>query len=99
MHDRDLEDLLDQLPAHQSPAPAHLRGRIMAHLPQHEEDPLALLRHWLIGSAWRGLGTVAMPLLIGFALGYSQITSDPYEVDGMLFTQTSDVYEVGEATP
>jgi predicted Abi (CAAX) family protease len=69
-----LDQALERLPV--EPAPAGLRERIMAELP---EDSWQRLSNWLTASLWRPALAAAFSLALGFAIGFYQ--TEPADQD------------------
>ncbi len=90
--DRDLERLREAQPA----APAYLKERIVANLP--ERDPGQELLDWLRASAWRGVTAAALPLLLGFAIGLSagDDAELDMETDSLIFAEVWEAYQTDE---
>ncbi len=64
---RRFERLFDTLPS--APATAELRGRILGELPI---DRWRTLSEWFHAALWRPVAAAAMPLILGFAIGFFQ---------------------------
>ncbi len=91
-----LERDLERLRASQPAAPAHLKERIIANLP--ERDPWQDLFDWLRASAWRGVTAAALPLLLGFAVGLAAGDDPELELatDSLIFAEVWEAYETDE---
>jgi hypothetical protein len=93
----DIDGLLDAMREDRTRAPATLRVSVLNRLheaPQVNYDLVA----WLGVSLWRPLCTAALPLLLGFGLGYAGWSQEAtYDVDDLLLAQRPSGESLSEA--
>lgn len=94
---RGIEDLLDALKEDSTRAPDSIRVNVVARL-QTKPDAAYDLLPWLRISLWRPLCTAALPLLLGFGLGYADFAQEVvYDVDDLLLGEERPTGSLSDA--
>lgn len=95
--DHDIDGLLDALQEDLTRAPDAIRVSVLNNL---HKAPVARydLVAWFGVSLWRPLCTAALPLLLGFGLGYAGLPLEPMDdVDDLLLAQRPSGESLSEA--
>lgn len=92
--DELVENQLRQLlGGHPVGAPAYLKARIVANLPE-EKTPLIIT--WLRESLWRSALACLLPVAFGFGLGYLSYAQEGFPTEEVLYSNISAEYLIDE---